>query len=252
MKRLVPTLFALTLASLVPAVHADDAHPHKLKFNIPPSAELSYVIRARQSGFPIDGNAMVHWSVSGKRYSVTNEARAPLFGKVLDSKSEGEIDEYGLAPQVFAEKRFRRDATTTSFDRDAHIIRFSIGDQTYPIKGGEQDRNSAIWQLISVARATPSRFKPGSEWTFFVAGQRDADPWTFKVVSQEKLDTPLGEVTTLHIVKAPPPDSKDQQVDIWLGPHQEWYPIRLRYTDADGDFIEQTLEQIRHQQAVNR
>jgi hypothetical protein len=26
----------------------------------------------------------------------------------------------------------------------------------------------------------------------------------------------------------------------------------LRYTDADGDFIEQTLEQIRHQQAVNR
>ena len=244
MKFLVPALLILTFA--VPAAHADDAPMQKHKFNIPPSAELSYVIRARQSGFPIDGKAMVHWTVSGKRYAVANEARAPLFGKVLDSKSEGEIDEYGLAPLVFAEKRFRRDATTTSFDRDTHTIHFSIGDLTYPIKGGEQDRNSAIWQLISVARAAPSRFKPGTDWTFFVAGQRDAEPWTFKVMSQEKLDTPLGEVSTLHVVKAPPPDSKDQHVDIWLGPRQEWYPVRLRYTDADGDFIEQTLEQIRH------
>jgi hypothetical protein len=244
MKNLFPALLAFAFA--MPAAHAQEAPVQKHKFNIPPSAELSYQIRAKQSGFPLEGNAMVHWTVSGKRYSVANEARASLFGKVLDSKSEGEIDEYGLAPHVFAEKRFRRDATTTSFDREARTIRFSTSELTYPIKGGEQDRNSAIWQLIAVARAAPARFKPGTDWVFFVAGQRDAEPWTFKVVSQEKLSTPLGEITTLHVVKAPPPDSKDQQVDIWLGPQQEWYPVRLRYTDADGDFIEQTLEQIGH------
>lgn len=244
MRSFLPALLAFILAA--PSVHAQDTPLHRHKFNLPPSAELSYSIRAKQSGFPLEGHAMVHWTVSGKKYSVVNEARAALFGKVLDSKSEGEIDEYGLAPHVFAEKRFRRDATTTSFDRETHTISFSTADLTYPIKGGEQDRNSAIWQLIAVARAAPARFKPGSDWTFFVAGQRDAEPWTFKVASQEKLDTPLGDITTLHVVKAPPPDSKDQQVDIWLGPQQEWYPVRLRYTDADGDFIEQTLEQIQH------
>ena len=242
MKSFLPVLLAFTLVA--PVARAEDIPMQKHKFNIPPSAELSYSIRARQSGFPLEGNAMVHWSVSGKKFSVANEARTPLFGKVLDSKSEGEIDEFGLAPHVFAEKRFRRDATTTSFDREARTIRFSTSDLAYPIKGGEQDRNSAIWQLIAVARAAPTRFKPGTDWTFFVAGQRDAEPWTFKVVSQEKISTPLGELSTLHVVKAPPPDSKDQQVDIWLGPQQEWYPVRLRYTDADGDFIEQTLEQI--------
>lgn len=239
-------LALFTFAWCALPVHANDAATPKHKFNLPPSADLSYAIKARQSGFPLEGNATVHWMVSDKKFSVANEARTPLFGKVLDSKSEGEIDDFGLAPLSFTEKRFRREATTTSFDRQAHTIHFTASEQTYPIKGGEQDRNSAIWQLISVARAVPSRFKPGSEWTFFVAGQRDADPWTFKVVKQEKIDTPLGAINTLHVIKASPPDSKEQQVDIWLGPQHEWYPVRLRYTDADGDFIEQTLEQIQH------
>lgn len=243
MKRLLPfALLASALATL--PVHAEDAPAPKHRFNLPPSADLSYAIKAQQSGFPLDGNATVHWTVSGKKFSVANEARAPLFGKVLDSKSEGEIDDFGLAPHSFTEKRFRRDATTTSFDRQARTIHFSASEQTYPIKGGEQDRNSAIWQLIAVARASPSRFKPGTDWTFFVAGQRDAEPWTFKVLKQEKIGTPMGEIKTLHVIKVPPPDSKDQQVDIWLSPQHEWYPVRLRYTDANGDFIEQTLEQI--------
>ena len=227
----------------MPAHAATPAAP-KTKFNVPPSAQLSYLIKARQSGIPLEGNAQVQWSASPKQFSVTSEARAMLFGKILDSKSEGGIDAHGLAPLSFTEKRFRKQPTTTTFDRNTNTIRFSSSDQTYPIKGGEQDRNSAIWQLISIARATPAKFKPGSAWTFFVAGQRDADPWTFKVVERQKIRTPLGELDTLHVTKAPPPDSKEQQVDIWLAPKHEWYPVRLRYTDADGDYIEQTLEQV--------
>jgi hypothetical protein len=239
----------LPVAALVCALFAMPAHAAtpaapKYKFNVPPSAQLSYLIKARQSGIPLEGNAQVQWSASSKQFSVTSEARAMLFGKILDSKSEGGIDAHGLAPLSFIEKRFRKQPTTTTFDRNANTIRFSSSDQTYPIKGGEQDRNSAIWQLISIARAAPAKFKPGSAWTFFVAGQRDADPWTFKVVERQKIRTPLGDLDTLHVTKAPPPDSKEQQVDIWLAPKYEWYPVRLRYTDADGDYIEQTLEQV--------
>lgn len=239
---IVPALLAcsLSLASAEPAGAPFIRH----KFNVPPSAELDYAITARQSGIQLGGNAQVHWVAGGGKFSVSNEARATLFGKILDSRSEGAIDEFGLAPLTFTEKRFRRDRTTTSFDRESGTISFTGSEQTYPIKGGEQDRNSAIWQLISVARATPAKFKPGSEWSFFVAGQRDAEPWTFKVIERAKISTPLGELNTLHVLKEPPPDSRGQHVDIWLAPQHEWYPARLRYTDADGDFIEQTLEKI--------
>jgi hypothetical protein len=49
---------------------------------------------------------------------------------------------------------------------------------------------------------------------------------------------------TLHVARMPAPDSHDQQLDIWLAPQHEWYPARLRFSEHDGDFIEQTLEKI--------
>jgi hypothetical protein len=77
-----------------------------------------------------------------------------------------------------------------------------------------------------------------------VAGQHDAEQWTFKVIAQEKIGTPLGDMNALHIERMAPPDSKGQHLDIWLAPSMEWYPVRLRYTDSDTEFIEQTLQKI--------
>jgi hypothetical protein len=218
----------------------------KYKTNVPPSADLSYAIRARQSGLTLQGDAIVRWAVSNRKFEVTSETRSSLVGKILEVKSEGAIDEYGLAPARFSEKRFRKDRVTTSFDRAARTIRFGGGSpRSYALKGGEQDRNSALWQLISIARAAPAQFKPGSEWSFVVAGHSDAEPWVFKVQKREKIPTPAGEMNAVHVSRAAPPDSKDQALDIWLAPTLEWYPVRLRFTDSNGDFIEQTLEQAR-------
>lgn len=241
-------LACATLAAAATPAAAEPGHPAlKRKFNLPPSAELSYSIKARQSGLTLDGDAIVKWSAGGNKFMVETETRAMLFGKILDAKSEGSIDEYGLAPATFVEKRFRRDPTTTSFNRPAKTISFSESATSYPIMGGEQDRNSAIWQLIAVARGAQGKFKPGSEWLFFVAGRHDAEPWTFKVTKQETIRTPLGNMAAMHIVKAPPPDAKGQQLDIWLAPSLEWYPVRLRFTEPDGDFIEQALEHVSKQ-----
>ena len=220
-------------------------HPSlKRKFDLPPSADLTYTIKAKQSGFSLEGSAILKWLVNDHTYSVTMETRAMLLGKIIDTKSHGLIDEYGLAPTAFTEKRISKDPSTTTFNRDSKTISFAQSSETYPIKGGEQDRSSIIWQLISIARGTPSKFKPGSEWQFFVAGQRDAEPWSFKVVSEEKISSSLGDINAVHIVRAPPPDAKAQQLDIWLAPSLEWYPLRLRFTDPDGNTIEQTLEKI--------
>lgn len=238
------TLACMTLI----ATAADADHPAlKRKFNLPPSAELHYSIKALQSGLTLDGNAIMKWHAGASNFTINTETRAMLVGKILDAKSEGGIDEYGLAPVTFVEKRFRKDPTTTSFNRSDRSISFSESTASYPILGGEQDRNSAIWQLIAVARGAQGKFKPGSEWLFFVAGRRDAEAWSFKVTKQETVRTPLGNMAAMHIIKAPPPDAKGQQLDIWLAPSLEWYPVRLRFTEPDGDFIEQTLENVSRQ-----
>lgn len=236
----------LCAAFSIQAGHAQGVPAARQKISPPPNAELSYAIKAKQKGIPVEGDAIVRWQSGAGRFATSNEARAALIGKILDTRSEGGIDAFGLAPDAFTEKRLRREPTTTSFDRAGKTIRFSAADQAQPLKGGEQDRNSVIWQMISIARAAPGKFKPGASWNVSVAGQRDVDAWTFKVVKQEKISTPLGELNTVHLQRAPEND-KDQRLDIWLAPSLEWYPARLRYSEDNGDYIEQTLQKVSRQ-----
>jgi hypothetical protein len=233
-------LLAIVLAGARAAEHVAIKRP----VDVPPSVDLHYSIKARQKSFSISGDALVSWRVVGTKYTLRAETRAKWFGSILENRSEGVLDGFGIAPAHFYEKRIRRDPLTTTFERGGKGISFTEGKLVYPLIGGEQDRSSVSWQLVAVARAAPEKFTPGSEWTFFVAGQRDAEPWTFKVVKLENVRTGLGQIGALHLVKLPPPDAKGQTVDIWLAPAYEWYPVRVRFTDTDGEFVDQTLEKI--------
>jgi hypothetical protein len=241
----ITTLCAALMLAFTAAHAADTEHPSsKRPSSPPPSADLSYNLKIKQSGMSLNGVATVQWRAGDGKYSIATESRAAIFGKVVENHSEGTVDEFGLAPLTFQEKRIRKDLYTVSFKRDAKTIVFSMGDTTYPILGGEQDRSSAQWQLAALARAAPDKFKPGSEWNLFVAGRHDAEVWSFKVGKTEAVQTGAGEVSAVHLVRTPSADAPGQQVDLWLAPSMDWYPVRVRFNDADGDFVEQTLEKV--------
>lgn len=218
--------------------------PAKRSFNLPPSADLNYAINANQRGLPLNGTAILHWKTDKTTYSITTETRAMLLGKILEAKSEGTIDAFGLAPLTSTEKRYRKDPTTVTFNRDAKTISFSASDASYPIKGGEQDRNSVVWQLATIARSTPNKFKAGASIPLTVVGQKDADAWTFKVGKAEKIKTSTGDLNTVKVSRVIKDGGKDQKLDIWFAPSMEWYPARVRITEPEGDFIEQTLTKV--------
>ena len=235
---LAGTALALTAA----AAHA--AAPARA-FDLPPSADLRYAIKAEQKGLALDGEATVKWRAGGGKYTLSSESRASILGKINENRSEGQVDENGLAPEKFTEKRFRKDPYGVTFDRDSRTIRFTEGKLSYPINGGEQDRASVPWQLSAMARGMPGKFVAGSEWRMFVAGRRDAEAWVFKVARAEKLRTPMGQLDAVHLVKAPSSGSKEQQIDIWLAPAHEWYPVKVRFSDHDGDdVVEQVIAKI--------
>jgi hypothetical protein len=234
-------------AAAAPAAAASAAdHPSiKRAFTLPPSADLAYTVKVRQRGLQLGGDALVTWRSGDNKYSIGSEAKTPLFGRILESRSEGVIDDYGIAPVSATEHRYHKNPTSVTFNRNSKTISFSESQQTYPIKGGEQDRLSAPWQLVAVARAAGAKLTPGSEWAFFVAGRRDADPWVFKVVDREKIQTGQGEVNAVHLSKNPSQDADGQQVDIWLAPSLEWYPVQIRFVDNGGDdVVEQTLKTV--------
>ncbi|RZA29710.1 MAG: DUF3108 domain-containing protein [Lysobacteraceae bacterium] len=243
-----PACCGLALALLMGSACAHDAPaaPAAVKrpFELPPSADLHYELQARQRGFSLKGEAIVSWRAGDGKYAVSAESKVPLLGTITEDRSSGTIDAFGLAPGEFTEKRMRKDPTTATFDREAKTLRFSESRQVYPLKGGEQDRVSITWQLAAVGRGAGDRFRPGSEWPFFVAGRRDAETWVFKVVKRERVRTGLGEVEAVLVARQPVHDKKDQVLEVWLAPQHEWYPVKLRYADGDKEQIEQTLNTV--------
>ncbi len=237
-------LSAVVLAASIGTAAATEHPAIKRPVDLPPSADLTYKIEARQRGITLLGEAQLTWRADAGSYSVNNVARAQLLGKILESRSEGAVDDFGLAPAQFSEKRYRKSATTVTFDRAGKALGFSDGEQNYPLLGGEQDRGSVQFQLAAVARAMPDKFTTGSEWKFFVAGRRDAEQWVFKVLKRETVKTGMGALQTVHLSRAAGADAKDQRIDLWLAPSLEWYPVKLRVSDDADEYVEQTLEKV--------
>ncbi|HEY0062880.1 MAG TPA: DUF3108 domain-containing protein [Telluria sp.] len=237
-------LAAAALMVFAVAASAGEHPAVKRPVDLPPSADIGYKIEARQRGITLGGESQLAWRADAGSYSINNVARAQLLGKILESSSEGSVDAYGLAPTQFSEKRYRKPQATVTFDRAGKALGFSDAEKSYPLLGGEQDRNSVQFQLAAVARAAPEKFTPGSEWKFFVAGRRDAEQWVFKVLKRESVRTGMGALQAVHLTKTQGPDSKEQMIDLWLAPSLEWYPIKLRVADDADEYVEQTLEKL--------
>jgi hypothetical protein len=212
----------------------------------PPTARLEYDVQATYNQMPVHGSGTLDWKTDGKTYRLDGKAEDFLF-TFLNFSSSGEIDGFGVSPELYTEKRMRRPATNTHFNRERNAISFSSSTENYPRSGGEQDRASLIWQLAAIGRGDPGKYHPGAVIDLFVAGVRDGEVWRIQVLGEEDLKLPIGNLRTWHVVRVPKPGSYDQRIDIWLAPQHEWYPVRLRYTDPrkDGDYLEMSLSELK-------
>ncbi|MDY7576327.1 DUF3108 domain-containing protein [Actimicrobium sp. CCI2.3] len=209
----------------------------------PPSAEVNYAVQALRDGKIVHGSGKIGWRRSGDNYLINGEASV-LFFTVLSFQSLGSLDPQGITPLKYSEKRFRKPETNTHFQQASKLISFSASTTTYPRTGGEQDRASIVWQLASIGRGDASQFVPGSALEIFVAGVRDAETWHIKVVGEETLTLGGEQFTTWHFLRQPRPGSYDTQVEFWLAPARDWYPVRLRQTETNGDYLDMSMSSI--------
>jgi hypothetical protein len=209
----------------------------------PPAAELRYDVQGLTNGQKTYGRGRITWQSGAGTYTVTGEAGI-LFFNVLEFASEGSIDDRGVAPELYREKRFRKPTTNTYFDREQNRITFSAVDVSYPRLGGEQDRASVVWQMVAIGRGSPETFRPGAMMELSVAAVRKFENWRLEIVGEEKIEVGTGVVHTWHVTREPRAGSDDQRIDIWLAPQNEWYPVQIRYTEPDGDFLNMSLSAV--------
>lgn len=206
----------------------------------PPSVILKYDVEALRKGSMVYGSGKIHWDTDGQTYAIHGEAGV-LFFSLLDFESQGIIDEHGVSPVLYTQKRFRKSATNTHFHRERNLISFSASTLSYPRLGGEQDRASLIWQLAAIGYADPAQFFPGGDFSLLVAGVRDLQNWEIKVLTQEEVETGAGKLMAWRVARIPPHGSYEQKLDIWLAPELGWYPVKLRHTDYNGEYLDMIL-----------
>jgi hypothetical protein len=213
------------------------------RFRMPPSVQLKYDVQALRDGKVVYGSGKIAWRADGGRYQVDGEASV-LFFTVLNFQSIGAVDDFGVAPELYSEKRFRRPESLTRFERNSRQIRFSASDASFPRIDGAQDRASIVWQLAAIGLGDPGRYAPGAALELFVAGVRDAEPWVIQVIGLEQTDTPAGSTEAWHVVRAPRRGSDQQKLDIWLAPRHWWYPVRLRFTETNGEYLDMAVTSV--------
>lgn len=216
----------------------------KYTASLPPSAKLDYSIRASIKGLVVDGNGFIHWQKNNGKYSLQSETRSALTGTLLAEKSEGVQDRRGLSPERFTSKRFRKHEVATVFDQKTHQLIFSGNAAAQAFHEGDQDRLSVIWQLLSVARAAPAQITPGARFSFSVAGTHDLQPWIFEVRQKQTLRTAIGETDAWQLIRVPEQNAGASLMEIWLAPAADWFPVRLRISEDNGDYIEQSIESV--------
>ena len=234
----------------VAAPPAPDAAPasgtRRYKVQLPPSAKFDMAVaRVDADGTKWTGAATMTWHTDGSRYQASVEAGVSLLVtrvNLLVLRSEGEIDDFGIAPVRVTEKRTRRAETATHFNRDKGTITFSASERSYPLQAGAQDKATVPFQLGGIGRGDVNQL--GGDIDIQVGDEKEATMFRFQLVGEDELDTKLGKLVTWHLTRPPKPGTYSSRLDIWLAPGMNWYPVQIRNTEASGALTTQTVSNI--------
>lgn len=205
---------------------------------VPGSVKLDFAVTGQQGMQPLSGVfGELVWLQDGHTYNARLALRV-LFRTLRTQTSVGRLSAAGIEPERFSDAR--RSEVATHFVRESGQIVFSSSTTPAPLMPGAQDRLSVILQLSALLAGDPARHGPGSRFSIQTAGPRDAEIWQFSVDGDEALETPAGPYQTRKLTRLPRKEF-DQKIELWLAPALGWLPVRIRQTQANGDFADMQL-----------
>jgi hypothetical protein len=204
---------------------------------VPASARLGYDVLAQSRGMGYKARAELLWQQDGSHYDARIEISAFLLGSRVQTSS-GELSAEGLAPARFADRN--RSEQAAHFERDKGKISFSANTPDAVLLPGSQDRLSVFLQLGALLAGDPARYPAGSSISLPTAGVRESEVWIFSVEGTQAVQTAQGDVDAVRLVRQPRREF-DQKVEVWLAPSLLFLPVRIKLTQANGDFVDQVL-----------
>ena len=210
------------------------------KLQVPASTTLNFDVKATRKGVSLPATSTLRFTQDGQAYDARMDIKAMFVGTRTQT-SKGLLDPSGgLQPLRFGDKNKSEQAAHFDRTRQPPVLRFSANTPDAPLLALSQDRLSVLFQLAAMLGGEPDRWTAGSTVVVHTAGPRDADMWQFKVGATEQLSLPAGNLAAVHLVRTPM-HAYDNQVEIWLAPSLGHLPVRVLWTQANGDSVDQRL-----------
>ena len=202
---------------------------------IPGSVQLAFAVTGQMGTAPMQGVfGRLTWQQDGHQYDAQLSLNF-LFKTIRSQHSTGVIGASGIEPTRFSDTR--RNEVAAHFMREQGQVVFSSNTPSVPLLPGAQDRLSVILQLGALMAGDPGRYPPGAAFAIQTVGPRDADLWIFKVEDDEQLKLPAGEFNARKLTRNPR-KPYDDKVELWIAPELGYLPVRIRQTQASGDFAD--------------
>lgn len=157
----------------------------------------------------------------------------------IRSASSGAVTRHGLRPDRFEASR-GDPARTVSAEFDWHaerlIMRFNGRTETAALAAGTQDRLSVMYQFMF---APLDKLK---QLVFAMTNGQKVERYRYSIGAGGELDTALGRLATLHLVKERAPG--ENGVEIWVAPQHNFLPVRVLIEETDGSRLEQVITRL--------
>ena len=230
-----PTPEPAPVAVAEPAPEPLPVAPPEPPARMPPKKiELAYSAFLGEQRFEV-GPVTLKFTHDAGRYKLTVTGRgrglaALLYPGTFTGESEGQITADGLRPDKFTEERGNPDKKREiTFDHVNKLLRIPEKDPI-PYEGTPHD---VLTWIVQFYFSMPK----GDTTTFTVGSTRRIDVYTLERTGEEKIDSPIGEVTAQiwKGTRKPDADGKPNgNATFWLVPAWHFVPFRIKMVNAQG------------------
>ena len=210
------------------------APPATTAYTVPGSVRLKYNVTGGKDKLSYSARAELLWLQDGNTYEARQEVGAFLMGSRVFT-STGRMTADGLAPLRYSDKA--RNELAAHFDRERQRVTFSANTPESPLQSGAQDRVSVFVQMASMLAGAPDKYPAGTRISVQIIGPRATEVWAIAAEGEEKLNLPGGELSAVKFTRAARGEF-DLKTEFWLAPVLGYLPARIRFTQANGDFVD--------------
>jgi len=154
--------------------------------------------------------------------------------------SSGRLTASGLQPQFFEGKRSDADPRRARADFDWPAKQLTLTrdgrTETLNLPPATQDLLSSMYQFMFLDLETLRRFE------LSMTNGRKLDHFLYTINRGVEIDTPIGRMTTIHLVKQHRPD--ESGTEIWIAPQHRNLPVKMLIQEEDGARYEQVITKL--------